>query len=238
MDKKLAQDLVTKTRNDYNKVADHFSSTRYAFNWSRVAEAIQKIQIEPGSNLLDLGCGNGRVIDILKSIKIEYTGLDISEELIKLAQKKYPRRKFVVGDLLDTPFGDNEFDYALSLATLHHIPSEELRLRALEEIRRILKPNGTALITVWYFWDDPKFKKQVDEESSRRTSGKSKLDYGDFLKPWRDSKRNILVERYFHAWEKTEMKDLLERAGFKNIRLSDNSKDKNNNLIVAATRKD
>ena len=236
MDKKLAQDLVTKTRNDYNKVADHFSSTRYAFNWSRVAEAIKKMQIKTGSNLLDLGCGNGRVIDILKSTGVNYTGLDISEELIKLAQEKYPKEKFIVGDLLGTPFGDSEFDYVLSLATLHHIPSEELRLKALEEVHRILKPSGTFLITVWYFWDDSKFKKQIDEESLRQTAGKSKLDYGDFLKPWRDSNRNVLAERYFHAWKKTEMKDLLEKTGFKNIRLCDNNEDRNNNLIVTANK--
>ncbi|MDD5693616.1 MAG: class I SAM-dependent methyltransferase [Patescibacteria group bacterium] len=236
MDKKLVQNLVTKTRDDYNKVADHFSSTRYAFNWSRVAKTIEELQIKPGSKVLDLGCGNGRVIDVLKKIDIEYTGLDISENLIKLAQKKYPKEKFVVGDLLKIPFLDNEFDYVLSLATLHHIPSSEQRLNALKEIYRILKPGGTTLVTVWYFWDDPALKKQIDQEALAQEAGKSKLDYGDFLKPWKDSKGNTLIERYFHAWEKSEMKDLLKNVGFTNIWLCDNKEDRNNNLIVTAQK--
>ncbi|MFA5197461.1 MAG: methyltransferase domain-containing protein [Patescibacteria group bacterium] len=236
MDKKLAQNLVNKTRDDYNKVADHFSSTRYAFNWSRVAKTIEKMQIKPGSKVLDLGCGNGRVIDVLKKYSVVYTGLDISKNLIKLAQKKYPEERFIVGDLLKTPFSDKEFDCVLSLATLHHIPSSEQRLNALKEIYRILKPGGTTLVTVWYFWDDPAFKKQIDQETLAQKAGKSRLDYGDFLKPWKDSKGNILIERYFHAWEKSEMKELLEITGFCNIRLIDNKKDRNNNLIVKAQK--
>jgi ubiquinone/menaquinone biosynthesis C-methylase UbiE len=236
MDKDFAQNLVNKTRDDYNKVADHFSSTRHTFNWEHVADAILYLQINKGSKVLDLGCGNGRVIDILEKFNINYTGLDISENLIKLAQKKYPEKEFIVSDLLKTPFSDNEFDYVLSLATLHHIPSEEQRLNALLEINRVLKPGGIILITVWYFWDDPVFKKEMDKKFISHKSTKAELEYGDFLKPWRDNKKNVLAERYFHAWEKTEIEDLLNKTGFGEIKLKDNKEDKNNNLIVTAKK--
>jgi len=236
MDKKLAQDLVNKTRDDYNKVADHFSSTRDTFDWTHVADAILNLHIKKGSKVLDLGCGNGRVINILEKFNINYTGLDISQNLINLAQKKYPEKEFIVSDLLKTPFSDNKFDYVLSLATLHHIPSEEQRLNALLEINRILKPGGIILITVWYFWDDPKFKKLIDEELSKQKAGQSNLEFGDFLKPWKDNKKNVLAERYFHAWENSEIENLLEKTGFGNINLKDNKEDKNNNLIVTAQK--
>lgn len=186
--------------------------------------------------MLDLGCGNGRVIDVLEKFNINYTGLDISANLIKNAQNKYPEKEFIVSDLLKTPFSDNEFDYVLSLATLHHIPSEGLRLAALTEINRILTPSGTVFATVWYFWDDPKFKKLIDEELSKQKAGQSNLDYGDFLKPWKDSTKDVLVKRYFHAWSRLEIKTLLEKTGFKNIRLNDNKEDKNNNLIITAQK--
>lgn len=229
MDKKLAQKLIAKTREDYNKVAAHFSSSRYAFNWPRVIGAIKNLEIKSGSRVLDLGCGNGRAVNLLKSFNIDYVGLDISEELTKIAQKKYPKDEFIVSNLLDTPFSDNKFDYVISLATLHHIPSEEQRLNALKEINRILKPNGTVLITVWYFWGDAEFKKLIKNK-------KLELGDNDFFKPWKDNRGNILVERYFHAWEKSEMKELLEKAGFGEIILSDNKDDKNNNLIAVAKK--
>ncbi|MEI7690528.1 MAG: methyltransferase domain-containing protein [bacterium] len=236
MDKDFAQNLVTKTRDDYNKVADHFSSTRSSFNWIHVADAIENLQIRKGSKILDLGCGNGRVIEILEKFNISYTGLDISENLIKLAQKKYPDKNFIVSDLLKTPLSDDEFDYVLSIATLHHIPSEEQRLNAFLEINRILRPGGTILITVWYFWDDPVFKKEMDEKYISQESTKTELEYGDFLKPWKDNNKNVLAERYFHAWGKTEIEDLLNKTGFGEITLSDNKEDKNNNLIVTAQK--
>ncbi len=236
MDKKFAQKLIAKTRDDYNKIAEPFSSSRSAFNWSHVAAAIEKLQIIKSSKVLDLGCGNGRVLDILGKFEINYTGLDLSPKLIDLAQKKYPAEKFIVGNLLDTPFLENEFDLVLSLATLHHIPSEEQRISAFSEIYRVLKPSGMVLITVWYFWDKPKFKEEMTAKLLNQKSNKANLEYGDFLKPWKDNQGNILAERYFHAWEKDELKELLAQVGFIDIRLSDNKDDKNNNLIVTAQK--
>jgi len=237
MNKKIAQQLVNKTRTDYNNLSDHFSSTRYAFNWPRVVKTIEQMGLEPDTKVLDLGCGNGRAIDVLTSLKVDYTGLDLSENLVNLAKKKYPDKMFLVGDLLKTPFKDEEFDCVLSIATLHHIPSNEGRLNSLKEINRILKPNGKVGITVWYFWDDEKAVEEIEREYQKQQSGKSELEYGDFLKPWRNSKREVLAERYFHAFKKDEMRDLLKKAGFKDIVLNDNKDDKKNNLIATAIKK-
>lgn len=236
MDKNLAQQLINKTRTDYNRISDHFSSTRSTFNWDRVIRVLESLELKPSSKLLDLGCGNGRALDILKKYNINYTGLDLSENLIKLAKKKYPTYHFQIGDLLKTPFVDDTFDYVLSVATLHHIPSKEERLKAFKEINRILKPNGQLILTVWYFWSDTRLRKLIYGEFYKKLQGKSNLDFGDFLKPWKDQEKKILVERYFHAYRKSEMKNLLKESGFDQIGLTDNKEDQNNNLIVTARK--
>jgi len=57
-----------------------------------------------------LGCGNGRLYNTIVSEKIDYIGIDFSEELIKIARKKYHEGEFMVADSLNLPFLDNHFD--------------------------------------------------------------------------------------------------------------------------------
>jgi len=67
---------------------------------------------------------------------------------------------YQVADILDLPFGDGKFstkggpalgwDVVLCIAVLHHIPSRELQLKALEEMHRVLKPGGKLIMTNWH----------------------------------------------------------------------------------------
>jgi ubiquinone/menaquinone biosynthesis C-methylase UbiE len=145
MDQKYAKYLLEKTREDYNLLAEDFSRTR-----SVVWEELKLLgkYILPGDKILDLGCGNGRLLQILGEKNIEYFGVDNSEKLIKIAKEKYlhppqvfgtqkfgrARINFQVADALNLPFSDNFFDKVYSIAVLHHIPSTEFRLQFLKEI--------------------------------------------------------------------------------------------------------
>ena len=146
MDKEYAKYLLDKTRQDYNAIASQFSSTR-RFVWKGM-EPLYDYALS-GEKVLDLGCGNGRLLQIFKEIDIDYTGVDSSEKLVEIARKNYPNAKFEVADALCLPFPSNYFDKIYSVAVLHHIPSEELRLRFLEGIKKILKPDGMLILTVW-----------------------------------------------------------------------------------------
>ena len=79
MDRDYAQYLLKKTRQDYNLIAPQFSSTR-RFVW-RGLESLAKY-ILSREKVLDLGCGNGRLLQIFKDIDIDYTGIDGSQKLI------------------------------------------------------------------------------------------------------------------------------------------------------------
>jgi ubiquinone/menaquinone biosynthesis C-methylase UbiE len=235
MDKKFEQNLIDKTRQDYNKIATQFSSTR-KYQWEDVKQAVKELGLKKGDKILDLGCGNGRLLQVLKGYQIDYTGLDISKDLVEIAQDIYPKEKFIVSDLVKMPFKDNQFDSVISIATLHHLPGTK-RKDALIEINRILKPDGRILLTVWYFWKKPEFLLKIISESIKKVIGRSKLDFGDFYRDWKDSKGKVITTRYFHAWTKKEFRKLLSETGFTNFKAASLEKvEEKRNLIVIAKK--
>lgn len=203
MNQDYAQFLLNKTRDDYNAIAEDFSNTR-RYNWRGFEFLTQ--YVGPGDKVLDLGCGNGRLLELLQEKKINYIGLDNSSALIALAQKKYPGADFRTGDALSLPFTDNYFDKIYSIAVLHHIPSQELRIKFLAEAKRVLKPGGLLILTVWDLqrgrvWLRLKF-------FLKKMFGLSKLDVGDVFVPWAKK-----YQRYVHCFTKSELKELFEKSG-------------------------
>jgi len=205
MDLNLAKQLINKTKADYNGISDSFSESRSEL-WPELEEL--KKHIEDKERILDLGCGNGRLYEIFKDKNINYVGADFSENLIKVAREKYGDC-FKVADILSLPFSDNYFDSVWAIAVLHHIPSKELRLKALIETKRILKPGGKAIFTCWNLYQFSYFKLLL-KFFLRKIFGKSKLDFKDLFVPWKNSG----IERYYHAFTKRELEKIFVSAGF------------------------
>jgi len=93
--------------------------------------------------LLELGCGEGRGVELLAPKCTRYLGLDKIGEIILQAQ--YPELKF--NQAVFPPFKtleDNSFDTIVSFQVIEHIKDDRL---FLEEIYRVLKPGGTAIIS-------------------------------------------------------------------------------------------
>ena len=150
MKKDYAEYLLNKTKEDYTLIADDFSRTRQRI-WDEIRFLFDNYLIE-GDRILDLGCGNGRYYETVKGKGVDYVGVDNSERLIKLAQKKHPGVKFQTADALNLPFPDNHFDKVYSIAVLHHMPSREFRSQFLKEAKRVLKQEGLLILTVWKFY--------------------------------------------------------------------------------------
>lgn len=211
--------IIQKTKEDYNRIADHFNLTR-KYNWPEIVGIINSLKIPQNAKVLDLGCGNGRLYGALKNYQINYTGIDISSRLIKIAQKKYPKAKFTVGDL--TKFYTKEkFDYIFCIAALHHVPSRKLREQVLKNIKSTLSEKGVAVISVWYFWNKPFYIKKILTHffSFQNLFKREKfLPLGDFYVPWKDNKGKIIAQRYHHAFTKREF----VKNGFKIISCNKN----------------
>jgi len=204
MDKTVAVQLIEQNLQVYNKIAKHFSDTRQ-FVWQELKPFASFVK--KGDVVVDLGCGNGRLYQIFEGLPISYIGVDQSEELLVLARKQFHGGKFIQGSMLSTPLADGGTDVIFCIAALQHIPGGEFQKKAVEEMKRVLKPGGKVILSNWNLFGDWGLK-QVH-------SGKYKdMGDGDFLVPWRDAEGKILGERYYHAFTLPELKDLFESSGF------------------------
>jgi SAM-dependent methyltransferase len=96
-------------------------------------------------DVLEVGCGEGRGIDMILEKAKSYTAIDKIEPVILELGKKYPSGKFLSGNIPPLyPFEDNSFDRVVSFQVIEHIEDDHLFLK---EINRVLKPGGTAWIT-------------------------------------------------------------------------------------------
>lgn len=196
--------ILVKTKKDYNTIASHFSEKR-RFIWEDIKPFLKLVKQK--DKVLDIGCGNGRLYGALKEKNIEYLGIDFSEELIKIARKKYSKACFKLADITKEktwkyPCG---FDACFCIAVLHHIPSKKLRLRVLQNIYKALKKNGFLFLTIWNMYQE-KYKKYFKNKKQK-----------DLLIPYKISNGEKIikqVDRYVYAFEKKELEELIKKAGF------------------------
>lgn len=208
MDKEYAQYLLKKTIEDYNSIAEDYSRTR-EFTWD-IENLVQ--YITEGDKILDLGCGNGRLLKVIQGKNIDYIGADQSEGLIEIAKRKYPEAKFQAVDAFNLPFPNNYFDAIFCIRAFHHVPSKELRHKFLAEVRRVLRPGGLLVMTVWYTWSRRSKENfwRVVKNMFSKFIGISKLDFGDAFVPWGKK-----ATRYYHFFTQNELKVLLKENNFK-----------------------
>ena len=137
--KKFFCERISLDENDVGRLRRHIARYRFA------ASAIPKIE---ESTILDVGCGVGYGSNILAKKAKRVVGLDISEEAINIARTKYGKRKNLVFLKADAtkglPFPDNHFSAVCCIEALEHFRNP---IRVLNEIKRVLKPNGIAIIT-------------------------------------------------------------------------------------------
>ncbi len=95
--------------------------------------------------LLEVGCGEGRGVEILLPHAEGYLGIDKIQEVIDMLKAKFPKVEFQQAVI--PPFHgieDNSFDTVVSFQVIEHIENDKL---FLEEIYRVLKPGGKAIIS-------------------------------------------------------------------------------------------
>lgn len=102
-------------------------------------------QAGAGAPVADLGCGPGHVAAWLARSGVAATGIDLSAKMIAAGRREFPNVDFREGDLLGLPAKDGEFAAVVALYSIIHLGPEELR-PAFQEIRRVLRPDGIALV--------------------------------------------------------------------------------------------
>jgi ubiquinone/menaquinone biosynthesis C-methylase UbiE len=115
-------------------------------------DILARVGVGPGDRVLDVGTGPGYLA--LTASKLvgpdgSAVGIDASPEMIDRARELAARRgsaaEYLVTSADSLPFGDDSFDVAVSRLVFHHLPSD-VKLQALNEMGRVLRPGGRLLI--------------------------------------------------------------------------------------------
>lgn len=191
----------------YNDIASHFSQTRYK-PWP-IVETFLNRQNDYSVGI-DVGCGNGKYLGI--NPKLFIIGTDRSQGLIECARGINQQYNIGIADGLTLPHPDNTFDFAISIAVIHHFSTCERRIQAINHILTKIKSGGQVLIYCW----------ALEQENSRR--GYKEGDDQDILVPWvlqkkiKDSSIEPVTKyRYYHLYKKGELELDAQSAGGKII---------------------
>ena len=176
-------------RQTYERIGDHFSKTR-EYAWPEVQSFVA--DADSVDVALDIGCGNGRHAALLAQVATQVVGVDASLALLTEADERVgSAASLLLGDATRLPLGAATVDLAVYIATLHHLPSAADRRASLDELARVLRSGGRALVSVWSTAHD-RFDAPENAESGFDTTV-------DWTLPGGES-----VPRYYHIYAPAE----------------------------------
>lgn len=191
---------ATKLKDVFDQIAPSWYNFRHRTIFRRELGVLA--QRWQGGRLLNIGCAHGPDFPPFAS-GFDLHGVDFSGEMLRFARRYSQKFGFAVrlvsADARHLPFADGIFDWAISVATYHHISGEMERRMALEELKRVLKPGGEAFITVWNRWQ-PRFWWHGPEKAIA----------------WRTKER--ILYRYYHLFSYPELARLARQAGLEVLR--------------------
>lgn len=179
------------TRQEWEQLAEPWERARRKA-WPPVAEFAETFG--RGERVLDLAGGNGRHGVLALKSGASVVAADFSRSLLHFASER--GLAAAQCDAREVPFRKHAFDGALFVAGLHCIPTRAGRIGALAELRRVLKPGGRALVTVW---------------SRFREHGLKGWNVADADVPWGD------VQRYYHFYTPVELVADCRVAGWTDV---------------------
>ena len=140
-------DKTRLTISTYNKIARRYAELNFD-DTSNLRYVDKFLSYLPKNiKILDAGCGVGNLTKYILAKGYECEGIDLSEEMIKIAKEKVPEGKFTLMDMQSLSYADAMFDGIISVFSLIHIPSTEVP-DVLKEFNRVLKSNGFLLLIV------------------------------------------------------------------------------------------
>lgn len=138
-----------RSKESYNKKAEKYDSTfdgKFTIKFKNMI--FNNLNISNNSNVVDIACGNGRLLQMLSS-KWSFNGygVDISEKMIEQAKMLNPSMNFYVAGCEKLPFEDNFIDLMTVSASFHHFPDVE---KFAKEANRVVKKGVKIYIAEIY----------------------------------------------------------------------------------------
>lgn len=141
---KLSKEHFNKQASIYDEKDTIYYSKYGKISCNYMSEYLKNIDY---NKLLDIGCGTGYLINMLKKYKAtaEFYGLDLSEEMINISKSKNIKdAEFILGSANKLPFNDNTFDIVTCIQSFHHYPYPD---EAMKEVYRVLKKGGIYILS-------------------------------------------------------------------------------------------
>jgi tRNA (uracil-5-)-methyltransferase TRM9 len=216
MNSATTQRLLAINREFYNRFGGQFSATR-----QRLQPGVKKIleTIKEDVSVLDLGCGNGYFLSELawRGHAGPLLGVDFSLPLLRDARETSSLGvEFREVDLVKlSTFSDQllavngSWSVVTMFATLHHIPSTEMRLGILRTVRKLLKDDGKFILSNWQFLNSAKLRSRI-QAWGKVGVNETDLDEGDYLLDWRSGGEGFRYAHHFSVGELLELADQSE----------------------------
>jgi tRNA (uracil-5-)-methyltransferase TRM9 len=213
MNSDTAARLIELNRDFYDRFGDLFSATR-----QRLQPGVKKVLdlIQENDSVLDLGCGNGHFLHAIhnRGHKAALLGVDFSLPLLRDAEstqgvgfREVDLTKLSASS--DQLMIDGPWSIVTMFATLHHIPSNEIRLDILRTVKKLLKPGGKFNLSNWQFLNSEKLKARIQPWTRIGLSNED-VEEGDYLLDWRSGGEGL---RYAHHFSVEELHGLAGQAG-------------------------
>lgn len=191
------KDMSVKEFTKAAKIYDSGHSGIYEmckYDYPKVLAELKKVDFQ---DVLDCGCGTGPMVEILTEEypDKQYTGLDLTPEMIKKAQEKnLPNTEFIVGDCEKLLFADESFDVIICTNSFHHYPNPQA---FFDNVYRVLRKNGRLILRDYtssgaVLW----FMNHIELPLARL------IGHGDVK-----------------VYRKEEYKEMLEKAGFTKMKI-------------------
>jgi ubiquinone/menaquinone biosynthesis C-methylase UbiE len=137
----------------------------YSRNYIDLVRVFKPLLPAPGARILDIGCGTADCAMILLdgAHTHRYTGTDMNVQYIEKNRRRFPQSRFITAaNLSSHHFAGDSADCCLLFCILHHLNDREIE-SLLADVRRILVPGGTVLVTEPMFWPEarPGIKRRI-----------------------------------------------------------------------------
>jgi ubiquinone/menaquinone biosynthesis C-methylase UbiE len=163
------------------------------------ARLLDQVDPRPGRRILDLACGTGTFAAALAGRGATVVGVDGDAEMLARARAKAPGVQFDEALAHELPYEDGAFDAVTTSLFLHHL-TRDMKLAALREVARVLRPGGELHVADWGPPGDPLM-----------AAAFLSIRLLDGMEPTRDNAKGALPELF----EAAGLTDVAERGGMR-----------------------